>query len=244
MKFILSFTPPGRGSANMKTLVECCIFCILAMPIAASSSPPHYSHGYYQAPVYYPPAQIYNNNTTVFQPYAIPLNTISYQQPTAVISGSVAYQQSVTTTATAGSALGVQSSVQGLLGAELAMQQHQTQQDKQDVIIALLQQIAGGKQQALQGPAEPYIEDYRQQCMGCHKGATAQKGFQLFDQQGRFSARPEDSGKIIYRLCTDNPKLKMPPEQALDPKVKDRMIAGLITVKTPDPKLAKKEDGF
>lgn len=222
-----------------QTLVECCIFCILAMPTAASSSPPYYSHAY--QPAYYQPAQIYNNTTILQQPYAVPLYTIGYQQPTAVVSGSVAYQQSVTTTATAGSALGVQSSVQGLLGAELAMQQQQVQESKLDRLLGLMEAIVSGKQQALQGPAEPFIEDYRQQCMGCHKGATAQKGFQLFDQQGKFSARPEDSGKIIYRLCTDNPKLKMPPEQALDPKAKDRMIAGLITIKAP---VAKKEDGF
>ena len=115
----------------MRKLILTCL-CLLLTQTAESSN--YYYPSYrYSYPVYQPPV-VYNN--TYYQPYAVPLYTAAYAPQTAVISGSVAYQQAITTLATAGAATQVQSTVQGVLGAEVQQQQQLTFEQRLDRLMA------------------------------------------------------------------------------------------------------------
>ena len=208
----------------LRLLIPSCLCLLLTQTVASSS---HYYQSY-PSYSYYQPAQVYNNYQTIYQPYAVPLYSIGYAQPTAVISGSVAYQQAITTTATAGATTAIQSSVQGLLGAEVGMQQQQSQESKFDRLLAAVERLAGiSGAQALQ-QQQPHIGILKQHCAACHTGGSAKGNLQMFDASGLFALQPNMTAAIIYRISTSDPKLRMPPNGSLQYDDHRRLIEGLM----------------
>ena len=209
-------------------LIPSCL-CLLLTATAQSSNCSYPCYQSCSYPVYQYPVvqqQVYN----VYQPYAIPLYTTAYAPPTAVVSGAVAYQQQITTLAQAGAA----TSVQGLVGAEVGMAQGQAQTDKFDRLLAAVEKLAGIEKAF--GLNSPGLADIQTNCASCHTGNGAKAKFQLFDDSRKFVLRPEDVGKVIFRLTTSNPKMRMPLNGKLSHEQSDRIIEHLTTLPAPNGK--------
>jgi len=227
--------------------------CLLTLGMAIAQSSNYGYPQYRSYPVYYPPAQVYNNTYNNYIPYAVPLYSSGAYQPTAVISGAVAYQQTITavTSATAGAA----SSVQSVLGAEVGLAQQQVQQGQAgrfDRLLAAMEKQYGIVPEQAQGEL-PYIGLLRTNCAECHSGQGARKSFQLFDKAGKFVLDQAQTGKVLFRLSTNKTdpvskkSMRMPPNAKLPQDAHDAIVEGLVTQPeqkaepVPDP---KKEEGF
>lgn len=208
----------------MRKLILTCLCLFLTQ--TAESSNYYYPSYRYSYPVYQPPV-VYNN--TYYQPYAVPLYTAAYAPQTAVISGSVAYQQAITTLATAGAATQVQSTVQGVLGAEVQQQQQLTFEQRLDRLMAIMEAKAGIAVQSQQ-QLPPHVQVFRQHCSACHTGASAKANFQLFAQDGSYQQPTQEMiGNVLYRISTSDQKLRMPPNGAIPYEDHKRLIEGMLT---------------
>jgi hypothetical protein len=65
----------------------------------------------------------------------------------------------------------------------------------------------------------------------CHTGDTAEKGYKVFEQTGQLAQfTPEQAGKLIFRLSTNDLKLKMPPGQTkLTYEEYTQVMEGMVT---------------
>lgn len=233
----------------MRVLLATIISLCPLTALTVDGSNPYYRQSYYPSyPVYYPPAQVYNNTYNNYIPYAVPLYSAGYVQPTAVISGSVAYSQSITTTATAGA----QTTVQSVLGAEASLQQSQRTEQFMEAIIRIAEQMGPAKAANVE---LPHVSLLMANCASCHSGDTARAKFQIFDGNGKYVLHPEDIGKVLFRLSTNktdpNTKrpLRMPPNGRLAQDVHDQIVEGLVTQPAEQTKVEpaanpKKEEGF
>lgn len=186
--------------------------CLLTVGTVHGSN---YGYRPYHYPVYYPPAQVYNNTYNNYIPYAVPLFSSGYVAPTTVISGAVAYQQTITavTSATAGA----QTTVQTVQGAQVGLQ-------------------AQAQQQAQTVKELPHVAVMRQHCAKCHTGALARGKFQIFDDAKQYVLGREDIGTVMFRLSTTKvdeqskqPLRMPPPPDKLAPEDRDAIIEGLVT---------------
>lgn len=83
----------------------------------------------------------------------------------------------------------------------------------------------------------PHFQTARESCAKCHSGDGAKGGFNMFGADGRLrDMTPEERGKIIVRLSTDDPSIKMPPgKDSMTPDGRLKFIAGLTTPREPAP---------
>ena len=164
------------------------------------------SYSYQAAPYYVQPVyqtQVYQQ----FYPVAIPLYSLSYAVPAAQITAAqvTTYQASSTSSLLqTGQAAGA-TSLAGMQG-----------QDQMERLIAAVERVAanggGGGAMAAQQQLPAHALVLHRHCAQCHTGPNAEKGFKIFESQGQLAQMsPEQVGALIFRLSTQDQKLKMPP---------------------------------
>lgn len=187
---------------------------------------------------YQPPTYNYNNYNQYVYPAVAPLNTSAYVQPNAVLSGAVSYSQQIVTSAS--STQSILSAANAFASADATLSERFVA--SQEAIASEMRALREDKMRAAgMVPSPSYasrapVEDsawaakFRISCIKCHKGAESEKGFALFDDDGKYiPVKPEDVPKLIFRLTTTG-KLRMPPGgNMLSPEDKDAMISGVIT---------------
>lgn len=200
---------------------------------AKASPPGAYYHQYqsypsYSSPAYYAPP-VYNYQYQFVYPAAVPLYNSAYVAPTAVLSGQVNYSQQIVTS---------QSSVQSLVSAANASVASERRAFAQELAQAIVAAQQGGGQLLKGAAQEPvHVAKLRAACAKCHSGGSAEKGLAIFDDAGGYlGLKPADTPKVIFRLTTANPKLRMPPGGQFPPEDKDAIIEGIMTEQPQDAK--------